>query len=145
MAIKRPLVETNFNPRNVRPRKSLFHDPSYAKNQRENILNDPSIAQQQQDRRDHSRSNRRNRIRFHDMVSVMRIPSRYQYPKEMKRRIWSPMAEIRANAKRNSIEFAAEGWDWRQATEDDAMFVTANGDRIHPVHVKRLDFYPPMH
>ena len=83
-----------------------------------------------------------HRIRFYNKVSVLRIPSRYQYPESMKKNIWGTMKEISENARRNTIEFAAEGWDWRRATEDDAMYIGPNGERIHPVHVRRGRFSP---
>jgi hypothetical protein len=56
----------------------------------------------------------------------------------MKQSLWGTLKEIHENARRNTIEFAAEGWDWRAATEDDAMYVTPSGDRIHPAHVRRV-------
>jgi hypothetical protein len=82
-------------------------------------------------------SPRRNGIRFDNQVIVRRIPSRFQYPEAIKKSIWTPMKKIRENAHRNSIEFAADGWDWRTALEDDDMYVAPNGERIHPVHVRR--------
>ena len=83
-----------------------------------------------------SSSNRaRRRIRFYNKVTVMLIPSRHLYPKSMRQNIWGTMREIQDNARRNAIEFAAEGWDWRTAVEDDAMYLTADGERIHPAHV----------
>jgi hypothetical protein len=81
----------------------------------------------------------KNRIRFHNKVSVIRIPSREMYPESIKKNIWRTLQEISENARRNTIEFAADRWDWRRATEDEAMYVAPNGERIHPVHV-RLDF-----
>jgi hypothetical protein len=85
----------------------------------------------------------KNRIRFFNKVYVVRIPSRDQYPDSIKKTIWGNLREISENARRNSIEFAAEGWDWRRAIEDDEMYVDPSGDRIHPVHVNR-DFRPPF-
>jgi hypothetical protein len=76
------------------------------------------------------------RARFYNKVAVVRIPSRYQYPESMKQSIWGSMKEINENARRNTIEFASEGWDWRRATEDDAMYIAPNGELVHPVHVR---------
>jgi hypothetical protein len=79
----------------------------------------------------------KNRIQFYSKVQVVYIPSKDQYPESMKATMWSNSAEIRRNARRNTIEFAAEGWDWRTVCEDDAMYVSPDGQRIHPVHVRR--------
>mmetsp|Transcript_26246 Transcript_26246/g.63950 ORF Transcript_26246/g.63950 Transcript_26246/m.63950 type:complete len:145 (+) Transcript_26246:2498-2932(+) len=79
----------------------------------------------------------KNRIHFYNKVQVVYIPSRDHYPAAMKSTIWSNAAEIRLNARRNTIEFAAEGWDWRRCCEDEAMFLSPQGERIHPVHFRQ--------
>jgi hypothetical protein len=77
-------------------------------------------------------------VRFHSKVSVVRIPSREHYPEAMKRTMWSSMQEISINARRNTLEFSSEGWDWRTATEEQDMYIhPETGDYVHPVHVKK--------
>ena len=79
----------------------------------------------------------KRRIRFYNKVTVVHIPSRFHYPELMRKSLWGTLKEITENARRNTIEFASEGWDWRAATEDEAMYVAPNGERIHPVHVRQ--------
>lgn len=82
---------------------------------------------------------RRAKIAFDDNVSVIAIPMRSEFSSRVKSRIWSNRYEIHENASRNTVEFAAEGWDWRTVTEDDGMFVcTQSGDLIHPVHCQQF-------
>lgn len=88
------------------------------------------------------KAQRTTRIRFHKKVAVHRIPARHHYSDDIKRCIWSDIAEIREMARRNSIEFASEGYDWRRATEDDAMVVLPTGERIHPIWEQRRYFQP---
>mmetsp|Transcript_28280 Transcript_28280/g.53159 ORF Transcript_28280/g.53159 Transcript_28280/m.53159 type:complete len:286 (+) Transcript_28280:276-1133(+) len=79
-----------------------------------------------------------NNVRFYNKVKVLRIPSRDQYPESIKRSMWCSLSEITENARRNTIEFSSEGWDWRVAIEEQDMYTHPHtGEHIHPVHVKR--------
>mmetsp|Transcript_10526 Transcript_10526/g.24955 ORF Transcript_10526/g.24955 Transcript_10526/m.24955 type:complete len:239 (-) Transcript_10526:528-1244(-) len=79
-----------------------------------------------------------NNVRFHSKVLVMRIPSRSQYPESMKRNMWCSLSEIARSAHRNTVEYTSEGWDWRNAVEEDSMYVhPKTGQYIHPIHVHR--------
>jgi len=78
----------------------------------------------------------RRRVSLARSVSVVPIPSRYEYPDIVRCRLWSNPLEMYQNAARNSIEFAYEGWDWRAVYEDDSMCVCSqSGELIHPIHV----------
>lgn len=81
----------------------------------------------------------KKKITFDDVVKVLPIPKRNEYSSRISRRLWSGAVEIHENAARNSVEFAAEGWDWRTVTEDDKMYICyATGERIHPVHYENF-------
>ena len=79
------------------------------------------------------------RIAFQDEVEVVPIPTRYEYSDRIKSRIWSNRHELQENAERNAMEFAAEGWNWRNVTEDEGMFIcSVSGELVHPIHLQHL-------
>lgn len=79
------------------------------------------------------------KIAFDDTVVVLPIPMRNEYSDRIKSRIWSNRFEIHENAQRNTVEFAAEGWNWRSVTEDEGMFVcSVSGELVHPVHCQQF-------
>jgi hypothetical protein len=79
-----------------------------------------------------------HKVSFFHKVQVLRIPSRKQYPDEMKKTLWASLSEITQNAKRNSIEYTAEGWDWRMVLEEKDMYRhPRTGEYVHPVHIQR--------
>merc|ERR1712232_1518455 len=74
-------------------------------------------------------------LSFQETVDVVPIPMRTEYSNRVRSRLWSNALEIHENATRNTIEFAAEGWDWRQVLEDEKMYVcVATGELVHPCH-----------
>jgi len=75
-------------------------------------------------------------IHFKDTVSVIPIPSRYQYSDRIKQCMWSNRIELREMAQRNLIEFESEGFDWRNVVVEEDMYIdAANGRLVHPCHV----------
>ena len=81
-------------------------------------------------------------VSFFGKVQVMRIPSRKDYPEDMKKAMWSSTSEIATNAKRNSLEYTYEGWNWRTVLEEQDMYMhEKTGTLYHPahfVHQKRI-------
>lgn len=74
-------------------------------------------------------------VSFNTEVKVVPIPMRDEYSKRVKERLWTNAEDLQLNAQRNAYEFAAEGWDWRTALEDENMYRdSASGELIHPVH-----------
>lgn len=79
---------------------------------------------------------KRKTVSIHKSVSVISIPSRYEYSQRTRELIWTTASEIHANAARNAIEFCSENWKWQNALEDHQMFIhQGNGERVHPIHV----------
>jgi hypothetical protein len=74
-------------------------------------------------------------VSFNTEVKVVPIPMRDEYSKRVKERLWTNAEDLQLNAQRNAYEFAAEGWDWRTALEDENMYRdSSSGELIHPVH-----------
>lgn len=77
-------------------------------------------------------------VAFEDEVSVIPIPRHQEYSQRIRSRLWCDKRELRTMAARNTIEYQSEGWNWRTVVDDDAFITTASGERIHPVHLRRL-------
>lgn len=73
-----------------------------------------------------------SRVRFEENVSIIEIPSHRSYSRDTKQRMWNGTRQIRADANRNKIEWAADGRDWKNCKEEDEMLTLA-GELIHPV------------
>ncbi|CAJ1940354.1 unnamed protein product [Cylindrotheca closterium] len=85
---------------------------------------------------------KRKRLSFDEKVEVLPIPMRHEYSQTERARLWSSAIEIHENATRNTIEFASEGWDWKNVLEDDKMYVCqATSELIHPCHYGDLSKY----
>lgn len=67
--------------------------------------------------RKHSRSGGHRLVGFSDNVSVIFIPRRCDYPKDLRDQLFPNKREISRNAARNMKEFASDGFDWRNVKE----------------------------
>lgn len=83
--------------------------------------------------------NTKKRVSVNKVVTVVTIPSRDEYPFDLKHKLWSSSAELYANAARNTVEFASEGWNWKSVLEEEHMLVhQGNGEFIHPIHLQNV-------
>lgn len=90
-------------------------------------------------KKNHAIKPKTTRIAFQDQVEVMQIPTRHEYSNRIKSRIWSNRYELQENAERNAVEFASEGWNWRNVTEDEGMYIcSVSGELVHPAWVGGL-------
>ena len=78
------------------------------------------------------------KLKFNEQVEVCLIPKKEEYSKRIRVHLWNSPEEMAANAHRNTLEFAAEGWDWRNVMEDENMYrCLATNELIHPVHIEQ--------
>ena len=82
------------------------------------------------------------RIHFYNRVAVHRIPGRDLYTDDVRRSLWHNSKELTKLANRNTIEFAADGYDWRRAAEEEDMYKLPTGELIHPVWEQYWHFRP---
>ncbi|KAL7543975.1 hypothetical protein ACHAXR_013470 [Thalassiosira sp. AJA248-18] len=80
----------------------------------------------------------KRRVSLHNDVAVVPIPMRTEYSNLVRGRIWSSANELYQNAARNTIEFAAEGFDWRNVANDEQMVRSPSGEHIHPIHYMNI-------
>ena len=77
------------------------------------------------------------KLTFNEEVKVCPIPKREEYSKRIREQLWASPKEMAMMAHRNTVEFAAEGWDYRNCLEDENMYrCVATNELIHPVHVE---------
>ena len=80
-------------------------------------------------------------VMFDKNVSVLLIPTRKEYPSDLRESLWLDRREYKANKARNLKEFEAEGFDWRNVTDDEDMVLNEFGKRIHPIHYGQRWFH----
>lgn len=80
---------------------------------------------------------RSRKIRFDSRVSVIDIPSRCSYSHEERETLWMPPHDLKRLTEKNLLEFAAEGWYWQNAVEEEGM-VEMDGCFVHPIHTNPM-------
>jgi hypothetical protein len=74
-------------------------------------------------------------IKFQCYVRVVEIPNRRSYTSKQRKRMWNDCKSIRANAKRNRIEYDWEGRNWQNAPEEQDFCMLRNGTKGHPAYL----------
>ena len=82
------------------------------------------------------RTKSKRKVSIHNDVAIIPIPTRNEYLH--RERLWCSASELYHNAARNTIEFAAEGFNWRNVADDDEMIQAPSGERIHPIHFMNI-------
>lgn len=82
-----------------------------------------------------SSSGSSSRITFNDTVTVFKVPSIEDVPDDVWQATWKSRQEVRAHKKLSKKEYAWDGYDWQNATEEDDMILDpTTGTLEHPVH-----------
>lgn len=76
-----------------------------------------------------------SRITFDETVTVFPVPAIEDTPDDVWEATWKPRQEVRAHKKRSKKEYAWDGYDWENATEEDDMIRDPETGLLeHPVH-----------
>ncbi|CAJ1938693.1 unnamed protein product [Cylindrotheca closterium] len=70
-------------------------------------------------------------VSFKTLVSIRCIPDRNQY--DNRQDLWIQKEEFEELFHRNCMEYAADGWNWENATEE-SEFLLYENELVHPVH-----------
>mmetsp|Transcript_8887 Transcript_8887/g.18439 ORF Transcript_8887/g.18439 Transcript_8887/m.18439 type:complete len:284 (+) Transcript_8887:561-1412(+) len=82
----------------------------------------------------HASDHRKDRVSFHHSVTVYPVFQTSSYPPSLLSKMYTQREELRTNKSRNKREYAYDGHDWRNATEEDDMSEGSDGELVHPVH-----------
>lgn len=78
-----------------------------------------------------SDSQEERHVRFAPDFATREIPSHREYDEETRQSIWMGTREIERNARRNRLEYLADGFNYQKATEEKGM-MRINGELVHP-------------
>ncbi|KAL7527876.1 hypothetical protein ACHAXR_002178 [Thalassiosira sp. AJA248-18] len=75
-------------------------------------------------------------VSFNEQVRVLPIPPISAYTHEQRFRMYANRFELRENKMRNKKEYEFDGYDWRNATEENYMAICPmSGELLHPAHL----------
>ena len=74
---------------------------------------------------------REKSLQFFPLTNVVEIPSHRDYSDEDYNRMWNSSHHIQLNRERSVMEFEADQYDWRKATEE-GSFIAIDGELHHP-------------
>lgn len=75
------------------------------------------------------------KVTFDETVTVIPIPQREEYSDRIRKHLWDSPEELQAMITKNSIEFAADGYDAQSVLEEDDHIVNPEtGELVHPIH-----------
>jgi hypothetical protein len=72
-------------------------------------------------------------VKFSERVRVKEIPSHRDMDQEEKNSLWMSWDEAVSTTRRNTMEYLADGADWRQAKEEDQFRALPSGELVHPL------------
>lgn len=82
-----------------------------------------------------------SRITFDETVMVFPVPAIDDTPDDVWQQTWKPRQEVRAHKKRSKKEYAWDGYDWENATEEEDMIRDPETGLLeHPVHYESTHF-----
>jgi hypothetical protein len=77
------------------------------------------------------------KVAFNEDVTVIPIPKRTEYSARIRAHLWDGADVLQANVFRNSIEFAADGYDVSRVLEEGDMIEDPeSGELVHPIHLE---------
>jgi len=79
------------------------------------------------------------KVSFKEMVEVRFVPIFSDYSQRVRESYWNNSQDIWDAATRNTFEFESEGYDWRQAFEEED-FTQWGGQLVHPAHTHANDY-----
>jgi hypothetical protein len=99
------------------------------------VPNDSPLRSHSQDEA-FDQQNSTKKVHFYEKNTVIEIPNKGDYSDSTRKNLWTSFREIKTNAKRNRVEFQADGCDWRKCKEESEMLFQ-NGKLIHPASYQK--------